>query len=217
MIKGLLREARNRVLLRSAVFALRRPLGPRGTRLALAALRRGWGNGHYSGHLEYLVEAFQRASRASGPILECGSGCSTIALAVAAQRAGVRLTTLEHSREWFERIEGSLRELGLDSTCLVWSSLRDFGEFEWYDVTVTNGEEPFAVVVCDGPPGGTRGGRAGLLARMKARLARDTVILLDDAARDGEQQIISNWAESARLDVTMSTSAQGTFATITLL
>ena len=52
----------------------------------------------------------------------------------------------------------------------------------------------FAMVVCDGPPGTTPGGRYGLLPVMGSSLAPGCQILLDDAAREDEKIIAARWA-----------------------
>ena len=66
-----------------------------------------------------------------------------------------------------------------------------YGDFDWYEVT-PNLPEEFSLVVCDGPPGMTRGGRYGLLPVMRERL-HGAEVLLDDASRAEEQKILSVW------------------------
>jgi hypothetical protein len=51
----------------------------------------------------------------------------------------------------------------------------------------------FALVVCDGPPYDTKGGRYGLVPRMRERLQPGCVILLDDAYREQERAIARRW------------------------
>ncbi|MHC4846180.1 MAG: hypothetical protein ACYTCU_08465, partial [Planctomycetota bacterium] len=55
----------------------------------------------------------------------------------------------------------------------------------------------------DGPPGDTRGGRYGLFPLMGGRLAPGCVLLLDDAEREGEQDVARRWetAWGASLEV----------------
>ena len=51
----------------------------------------------------------------------------------------------------------------------------------------------FALVVCDGPPADTVGGRYGLVPIMRDRLAPGCAILLDDAEREHERAIARRW------------------------
>jgi hypothetical protein len=39
------------------------------------------------------------------------------------------------------------------------------------------------------------GGRYGLLPELRPSMAADCVILLDDASRDGEQEVLKRWTE----------------------
>ena len=57
----------------------------------------------------------------------------------------------------------------------------------------------FTLVICDGPPGTTKGGRYGFLPMMKQKLKPGCVILLDDAAREQEQLIVEHWTKEIRM------------------
>lgn len=69
---------------------------------------------------------------------------------------------------------------------------RSYGEFDWYDITRIDLPISIAAVVCDGPPSMTRGGRYGLLPVLRSRLG-GAVILLDDADRPGEADVLDRW------------------------
>lgn len=60
----------------------------------------------------------------------------------------------------------------------------------------------FSLVLCDGPPGNTPGGRYGLLPVLGHRLSPSVVILLDDAGRPDERAIADRW--TAELGGTMT-------------
>jgi hypothetical protein len=69
--------------------------------------------------------------------------------------------------------------------------LEEKGEFAWY--RVPNGlPDWFALVICDGPPGTTEGGRYGLMPVMRERLT-GSIIVLDDTNRTKEQAILNRW------------------------
>ena len=60
----------------------------------LAWLRQGWGNEGYSADTSYLEAIRHWASRVHGPILECGSGLTTLLLGIVARD---QVTTLEQT------------------------------------------------------------------------------------------------------------------------
>lgn len=73
------------------------------------------------------------------------------------------------------------------------SPLKDYGDFCWYDAPLESMPDSFSLVICDGPPGATKGGRYGLVPFMRDRLRSGCVILLDDAEREEERTIAARW------------------------
>ena len=53
----------------------------------------------------------------------------------------------------------------------------------------------FNLVICDGPPGTTRGGRTGMLPIMRKQLAPHCRIFVDDVNRPDESAMLKRWAE----------------------
>ena len=162
----------------------------------LRTLHRGWGNTGFSAMPEYLSAILTAAVQARGDILECGSGLSTVLLAVAAQKSGVRVFSLEHQPVWKARVERALRNLGQrHSVCVLDAPLRQYEGFSWYDTRVLPEGLQFDIVVCDGPPASTSGGRRGLLPLMGAHLMEGATVYVDDAARPDEKAIMRQWSE----------------------
>ena len=159
----------------------------------LPELVRGWGN-PWSARHEFLSACLEHARSSDGPILECGSGLSTILLGVVAEAAGKRVLSLEHEPKYAAQVQRYLRKYQLTSVDLRMAPLRNYGDFNWYTPPSESRAEDFALVICDGPPGTTRGGRYGLVPVMLEKLRPDCTILLDDAAREGEQEIAARWA-----------------------
>ena len=91
----------------------------------------------------------------------------------------------------------SIDKYGIKSVRLCVNELRDYNRFCWYDPPLTQMPDNFSVVVCDGPPGETPGGRYGLLPVMQNTLASGCVILLDDAGRPQEREALDRWAQEA--------------------
>jgi Methyltransferase domain len=171
--------------------ALRRGLRSLASGQPWADLVHGWGNEEWSALPEYLEAVASYCRGTSGPILECGSGLTTLVLASLTDE----VYALEHDLRWRETVEAKLSLFGL-SAHVVAAPLRSYGAFDWYDVDVAT-LPTFSLVVCDGPPAETtKGGRYGLLPVMIDRLADGCTILLDDADRPSEREALGRWAES---------------------
>ena len=158
----------------------------------------GWGNESWSALDEYIVGCIEQALILDGPVLECGSGLSTLLIGAIAKSRCVSHWALEHHPEWAARVQSYLDRYGIDSVALCIKPLRDYGEFSWYDPPLESMPDSFAMVICDGPPGDTKGGRYGLGSVMKPSLRAGCVILLDDAGREQEIAVAKRW--QAELD-----------------
>ena len=79
------------------------------SRKALSYLRAGWGNDAYSADLNYLEEVATMAARTRGPVLECGTGVTTLILGLLAGSRGVEICALEHDKEWYNVAANALR------------------------------------------------------------------------------------------------------------
>ncbi len=187
---------RDYVFRRAMTKFLRDPRGVIATpNKVISDLTYGWGNEGWSASDEYLLSCLQFALASHGPILECGSGLTTIMLGVVAHGTGNIVWTLEHDQVWYERVNKYIKRFKIRSVRLCFSPLKDFGDFCWYTVPLDLMPDMFSMVVCDGPPGRTRGGRYGLLPIMKQRLKPGATILLDDAEREQEKAIAIRWAD----------------------
>jgi hypothetical protein len=159
----------------------------------LAELISAWGNPGWSAQQEYLRMCITQALRCDGPSLECGSGLSTLLLGVVAQRRGHAHWALEHQREWSVRVRRDLARYGLSAVRLHTAALKSYDGFDWYDPPLADMPAQFSLVVCDGPPSGTPGGRYGLVPVMREHLRPGCVILLDDAWREDERAVARRW------------------------
>jgi hypothetical protein len=178
---------------------------------ALPTLRDAWGNLGFSADLTHLRAALDYAQDSNGPILECGSGLTTPRLALL---HGPAVWSLEHMAEWRRRIRGRLWLAGARGNVLH-APLKSYGSFEWYDVPAGLPSE-FQLIVCDGPPGHTLGGRYGLLPIVGNRLRKGAVILLDDAERSEEQVALRRWAKEAGWEHTIKGDADNAYAVVTV-
>lgn len=154
----------------------------------------GWGNEHWSALDEYLAACIRYALGSSGPTLECGSGLSTLLMGVIAQQRGYSHWALEHSPKWAVKVRRCLRRYKLDSAVVLCvNPLRHYVDFRWHDPPLAFMPGVFDLIICDGPPGATEGGRYGLVPIMKDRFKPGCVILLDDAGREQERAIAIRW------------------------
>jgi len=153
----------------------------------------GWGNDAWSAQDEYLAACVELALATPGPILECGSGLSTILVGAIAHIRGLRYWTLEHLPEWAARVRQQLRRYQIDWVQMSVKPLKDYGEFCWYNPPLDEMPDEFAFVLCDGPPGTGKGGRYGLVPIMREQLKPGCVIMLDDAGREQERAIAQRW------------------------
>ena len=189
------------------------PLGVTPDRQLLTDLIVGWGNEGFAAQLDYLEEVAARAAVARGPILECGSGLTSIVMGLLAGRRGVEIWSLEHYPEWRTRVMSAVRRSNVPNVQICLAPLQSFGDFQWYSPPLQEMPSEFQLVVCDGPPGDTIGGRYGLLPVMRERLSKDVVILLDDASRPGEAEVLQRWMSETNLE--MSSPVGATFAVLT--
>lgn len=153
----------------------------------------GWGNEKWAAEERYLGEVVRSAERTKGPIIECGSGLTTLLMGAVSTRTGVRVDALEHTPEWRDRVNASMRAHGIEGPTVHSAPLRNYGEYDWYDTQLASLPSDVRLVVCDGPPSSTRGGRSGMIPVLKTKLATGCVILLDDVIRDAESQLVRDW------------------------
>lgn len=106
------------------------------------------GNFPFCAPEEMMGLCYDMARDARGPVLEIGSGLTTVIMGM----AGAEVHTLEHDYAWYKKTRGWLTRYGLTNVHLHYAPIeeRDDG-LVWYSVPKdlpTN----FALVVLDGPP-----------------------------------------------------------------
>ncbi|MET0007131.1 MAG: hypothetical protein ABW109_04655 [Candidatus Thiodiazotropha sp. 6PLUC4] len=163
------------------------------SRIDILLLAIAWGNIGYAAGISYLRHVGERALKTRGPILECGSGATTLLIAALTQREQRQFVVFEHNREWFKHLKCILQKLRLNHVELIYAPLADYGDYRWYQIPSNDKNLTFELVICDGPPGSIPGGRYGLLPIMERQLSNDCIILLDDTHRIAEQRIITSW------------------------
>ena len=169
----------------------------------------GWGNEKWSAEEHYLSEVVQVAEMAPGPILECGSGLTTLLIGAVASRRAIQLHSLEHTPEWHTRVSQAVRDFGLTNVIVHLAPLRAHELYDWYNVPLASLPNDFSYVVCDGPPESTRGGRSGVLPTMHGKLRSPCTVLLDDTSRSSERELIESWVREYHASYQIKASARG--------
>ena len=161
-----------------------------------------WGNLGYAGSVTYLRNIAEKALCTNGPILECGSGITTILTASLTVQRKIPFVVLENNYEWFLYLNRVVDYLKFENVQVIYAPLHEYSGFTWYyieDLDLIN--EKIRLVICDGPRGNTPGGRYGLLPILNNKLAENCLILLDDTHRKKEQKVIEAWKFIRKLDV----------------
>lgn len=134
-------------------------------------------------------------------VVECSSGVSTLVLAQCMKLQGEgRVYSLEHDREYAQKTVELLERHGLQDWAtiicapLTKSDVSGQGR-EWYDVSkLPEDIGNIDMLVIDGPPAVVDGqARYPALPLLKSRLSDKAVIVLDDADRPGEKEIVKMW------------------------
>ncbi|MBC7378237.1 MAG: class I SAM-dependent methyltransferase [Burkholderiaceae bacterium] len=165
-------------------LALHKPLPP----------TRGW-----AGSPDFLFEVAKCvANDKPKVVLECSSGVSTLVIARVMQQSGVgHVYSLEHDAQYAERSRQMLRDYGVEdwATVLHAPLIPRPGLSPWYDHSVLPAEVPLVdLLVIDGPPMATaRLARYPALPLLKPRLQAAFTILVDDADREDEQEMLRRW------------------------
>lgn len=151
------------------------------------SLFRGWNN-PWAATPAMLQAVYHMAMRAKGPILECGSGITTLVLAIAAEKTGHVAVSLESDAGWLARVTTELRRFDLASD-VRFSPITDYTDFKWYQKPKIG---PVSMVVCDGPA--RTYGRQGLFALLGEEI-KGAAIIMDDTDDKAQAEILSGWAE----------------------
>jgi len=102
----------------------------------------GWSAGN-----EYLAAVLRHARTGAGPVLECGSGLSTLVLGLALRHRARAVWSLEHDPFWAERMSALLRSYGVETVDLYAAELRSYGWYAWYQPPLDRMPSDFALVV----------------------------------------------------------------------
>lgn len=133
------------------------------------------------------------ARKCRGPIIETGSGLSTVLMGAVTDQ---RVFSLEHEFHWGMRTIAMAEEAGVENVGLCHAPLVD----GWYNISSLELPDKFAFGFCDGPPrcNGTR------MKFFEVFGERCTVIAVDDFKSDNNfARAVHQWAEANGRTVTI--------------
>lgn len=167
----------------------------------MARIRSGWTNTGWAADAGYLREVAARVWRRPGPVLDCGSGLSTVILAAVASRHGATVWSLEQDRSWCEYMKRMLDALRIDNVVLWHAPLRSYGGYLWFDLGSRELPPHFPTVACDGPAVRRRAGtpeevaawRSGVVPVLHDRGVTFDEIVLDDFEDARCPALIERW------------------------
>lgn len=175
-----------------ALLALERKLG---LTEALPPMR-GW-----AGSPDFLlVVAEEVLARKPQTVMECSSGVSTLVVARCLQMNGAgHVYSLEHEPDYANKTRRLLGRYGLAD----WATVLDaplqtkHTDTPWYvEEAIPADLAPVEILIVDGPPSQTAPlARFPALPRLLPRLANDALIILDDADREDEREMVRRWKQ----------------------
>jgi predicted O-methyltransferase YrrM len=148
-------------------------------------------------------------------ILECGGGISTFYIARLLSSRGGHLYTVEHNQEWLDLLQNQLNKEGLAHlVTFIYAPLKptnlSLENIPWYDGEAIDKQLPqdkkIDLLLVDGPPAyeeHLKYSRYPAVPYFLSQLKSDFTIVIDDANRSGEQEIIKRWEKILNLDFEM--------------
>jgi len=195
-----------------------------GTRTLIEKMRRAWGNESFSADATYVCEVAARVIRAEDPILECGTGLTTLVAGVLAERKGIPVVSLEQDRDWLTRVQRALSRHKVRNVELHFAPLRKYTDYVWYDVAQVVLPKRIGLVVCDGPwvsleesdPVAHSNWRYGVLPILATLGISAKELLLDDASEPRGPRILQKWNSEFGVTPELLRAADGDCALIPL-
>lgn len=172
-----------------------------------------WGNPGWTADAGYLLALARSVWSGKSPVLDCGSGLSTLVAAVIAAREGATVWSLEQDEQWYHAMRRVLASLHVGNVILWYAPLRSYGDYVWYDLDGRNLPSRLGTVACDGPsvrksvwaPPLFQGWRVGVVLVLRDLGISFDRILLDDASDPRAPGLLARWEESGIMTETTDT------------
>jgi hypothetical protein len=186
-------------------WSLRRAIQPliatgRFTPEQLVAFRSAWSNEGFSADVSYLAEMIRLIEKHGGPVLECGTGATTLIAGILGQRYGFDTYCLEQDPAWSLAAQHALAYHRIDRVHILDTPLRSYGPYAWYGTEGLNLPKHFGVILCDGPfIDRSRGDaiykswRYGVLPFLRRTDSTFDALLLDDVNDKRAPNVLQRW------------------------
>lgn len=147
-----------------------------------------------------MKEIYDACKDAKGPILEVGSGITTIIAGLACQRNGQTVHALEHDLDWFRVVRNFIQLWKVKGIALYYAPLKEYPEFTpegakqplmWYG-DIDELPEKFDVAIIDGPP--RKYGREGVYKIMADKI-KDAKLIVDDCEDTTQLNLLKDYAD----------------------
>jgi len=134
-------------------------------------------------------------------IVECGSGVSTLIISYCIKKMGCgHIWSIDHEKKYSDITSNNLKTHGLASfSTVIVAPMKlidiDNKNYNWYDTKgLTAIQNKIDMLIIDGPPRNYSDEvRYPALPLLYEYLSDDAVIILDDANRKGEKEIVRKW------------------------
>jgi predicted O-methyltransferase YrrM len=145
-------------------------------------------------------------------VVELGSGASTVVLAYALRKSGKgKLVSFEHDSRFAAITNKLVHDHRLTGVARVVEAPLA-GEGPWYDraIVARNAPAKIDLLVVDGPPAGPGDEvRYPAAPCLLPRLSENGLIVMDDAARDGERAVLARWERDFALESRLIPTEKG--------
>lgn len=181
-------------MLSSAVCALIK-LPPRAmpSWFLLARLALAWRCSHGQKNPKYLRRISRLAHETRGPIMECGSGLTTLLLGLLCEKTGKQVYTLEHREDAIEFMSLWLKRFHITNITIQHAPLMSYADYHWYNIDKDELPDNFSLVICEALGHPAPRSHYGLLPVMGDRLAMDCRVILADTLREKDPTVLREW------------------------
>ena len=176
----------------------------------LTDLWRLWGDNLPASRVPYIRTCIVEAARCPGPILQCGSGLSSILIGILCHQASAptkHLWILEHDPHWGSVVRSWLEQYEISKAHVISAPVDQFDGFVWYVLDAKRLPANFALVLCDATSALPSSAR-GVVERVYDHLDHRCVILARNAKRPRDLKNLADWAKSRRAPIVVQDGAE---------
>lgn len=157
---------------------------------------RGW-----AGSPDFLLKLVELViTKSPKYVVELGSGVSSIVLGLALNKFSKgKLVSIDHEIDFTKKTQKFIEVNKLNKTvdvkfCPLSEYQHDNAIWQWYDLSQVKFEQDIDLLVIDGPPRKLQEkSRFPALTILMEKLSPEATIILDDANRENEQEVLKDW------------------------